>query len=419
MTKKYVAGIDFGTTNSAAGITGLMQDPVMVNLEEEKQTIPSALFFSFKGKETLFGRAARDAYLSGEEGRFMRSLKRILGTDLMNHYTQIGKDVWHFDEILSLFMKQIKNKIEEKAQQEITDIVLGRPVRFQNDSEEVDKNAQNKLLQIATLSGFKNIHFQFEPIAAAFAHEQKLTHEALAFIVDIGGGTSDFTLIRLGPNRKNKKERSDDILASTGIMIGGNDFDKQLSITDFMPELGKGITYGEKNLKVPLKPYYDLSEWSKINGCYDSKYILPLEDISFQANNKRFNRLLEVLHHQLGHKLLDYVEESKILLSNKNRFGLHLDFLSENPSVILKKEDFEKSISQIIHSITLPLTECLKTAGITADNVELVILTGGSTEIPLVNQTFKSFFKKAVFSEENKLSSVAQGLTYTAQSTLL
>lgn len=236
---KHVAGIDFGTTNSAAGITSAQKKPHIIELEDNYTTLPSTLFFPIKNKPVLFGKAARKAYLSGDEGRFMRSLKRILGTDLMNQYTQIGKDIWHFDSILSLFFKQIKIKIEDNIQDNVTDIVLGRPVHFQNGTDESDTAAQNKLEEIARLSGFKNIHFQFEPIAAAFAHEQNLNHEALAFIVDIGGGTSDFTLIRLGPDRKKKKDRTDDILATTGIMIGGNDFDKQLSVTDFMPELGK------------------------------------------------------------------------------------------------------------------------------------------------------------------------------------
>lgn len=413
--KKYVTGIDFGTTNSAAGIAAPAYPATPIPLENNHITLPSALFFPLKNKPILFGRGAREAYLAGEEGRFMRSLKRILGTELMNHYTKIGTKVWNFDSILGLFFHQIKQKLEKTADQEITDVVLGRPVHFQNDSEHTDSLAQNKLYQIALSTGFKNIVFQFEPIAAAFAHEQQLQKEALAFIIDIGGGTSDFTLIRLGPDRKQKKDRKSDILGSTGIMIGGNDFDKQFSVSHFMPELGKGVTYGEKQLKVPLKPYYDLSEWSKINMCYESKYIYPLEEIAQEAAHFKFDRLLEVLHHQLGHKLLDYIEESKILLSQKTSFGLHLDFLKQNPALTLKKSDFEKAVASVVEALQKPLRECLEMAQLSPEKIDLVILTGGSTEIPLLNQTFKSFFPEATFSEENKLSSVAEGLTYTAQ----
>ena len=131
---------------------------------------------------------------------------------------------------------------------------MGRPVHFRDNDPSGDAQAQAELEKIARSVGFKHVAFQYEPIAAAFAHEQNLSSEKLAFVVDIGGGTSDFTVIRLSPTRKLKLDRSDDVLANTGVRIGGNDFDKDLSLKSFMPCFGLGSEYrsGDKNIKIPF-----------------------------------------------------------------------------------------------------------------------------------------------------------------------
>lgn len=409
-------GIDFGTTNSAAGVCVHDDCPKLLLIEGENVTIPSALFFDTKTNSVYFGRTAAEMYLMGEDGRYMRSLKRILGTELMGYHTQVGKQVLKFDKIISLFLTNIKNKLDIQAKTNVEHVVMGRPVHFRTNDIEGDKRAQNELEAIAKSIGFKHIEFQYEPIAAAFAHEEKLTSEKLACIIDIGGGTSDFTVIRLGPKLKYKTDRKNDILANSGIMIGGNDFDKRFSISSFMPILGRKTTYGPKLLTVPSSIYFELSEWSKINGAYASKNIAEAEEILSMSHSPGiYRRLLEVLYNNLGHKLLNTVENAKMSLTQQNHLEIQLDFLNDCPSVSLCKPMFEDAIMKDVHQIDVTLNECLTTAHIKPEQIELTILTGGSTQIELIQKQVTKKFPNAQIADTDKLSSVGLGLAYDAK----
>lgn len=192
------AGIDFGTTNSAVAVSVGGAVPRLVSFDG-KPTIPSALFYPDDKSGVLFGEQALQAYLSGREGRFMRSLKRVLGTDLMTVGTTVNGRPRRFENILAQFVSYLKNTAENNLQAEISKVVMGRPVHFLDNDAAGDARAENELENIARSVGFKEVCFQYEPIAAAFAHEAELQSEKLACVADIGGGTSDFALVRLGP----------------------------------------------------------------------------------------------------------------------------------------------------------------------------------------------------------------------------
>ena len=249
-------GIDFGTSNSSIAIAASNIKPKLIQVENSKTTIPSTIFYENGKASPVFGEYAISSYTNGDQGRFMRSLKRVLGTDLMEQGTIVNSKSVKFENILAQFIKYLKNKAEAETNSEIKNVVMGRPVHFRDNDKKGDDLAQKQLENIAKMVGFENIVFQFEPIAAAYAHEEKILEEKLAIVIDIGGGTSDFSILKLGKNLQQKKNREDDILASSGVRIGGNDFDKNLSIASFMPELGYKTTYSEKNLVVPSSFYF-------------------------------------------------------------------------------------------------------------------------------------------------------------------
>ena len=163
-------------------------------------------YYAENGGEALFGEQALSAYVSGEHGRFMRSLKRVLGTSLMQTGTVLNGRRRKFDDIISLFIARMKENAERECGQEIVSVVMGRPVHFRDNDAEGDRRAQDELEKIAKSVGFKQVEFQYEPIAAAFAHEEGLTEETLAVVVDIGGGTSDFSIIRIGGEHAGKQD---------------------------------------------------------------------------------------------------------------------------------------------------------------------------------------------------------------------
>lgn len=412
-------GIDFGTTNSAVSVLTTQFHSELTKFDNNT-TIPTAIFFPEDGLYApQFGRKAINNYISGAQGRFMRSLKRILGTDLMNLKTEIDGVYLSYEDIISKFIQYLKETTEKQIQKELSGVVLGRPVHFQDFSPESDEKAESLLRKIAYNLGFKNICFQYEPIAAAYSHEKKLTKEMLACVIDIGGGTSDFSIIRLGPDNCKKENRKNDVLANTGIRIGGNDYDRDLSIKCFMPDMGYGTLlkanpYNGRILPVPFSPYTTLSEWSSVNNLYTYKEKKNIKQIYEQsAEPDKVYKLNEVVQKELGHTLLNKVEESKILLSENNQVNTCLDFLDCKANINIRIKDFEESIINNTNKIVESLKECVKLSGVSKNNIEIIILTGGTTEIPFVKRSILNLFPNAIVSEEDKLSSVAQGLVYS------
>lgn len=413
MTQNIFCGIDFGTSNSSIATASKEKSPELINVESLYTTIPSTIFYEDGKSSPIFGRAAINAYINREQGRFMRSLKRVLGTDLMSTGTLINGKLVKFEDILAQFIKHIKSKAQAIHKVEITSVVMGRPVRFRDNDNKGDIAAEDELRKISTQAGFKNIVFQYEPIAAAYAHEVNLKDEKLACVIDIGGGTSDFTVIRLGEKLKNKINRRDDILASSGIRIGGNDFDRSLCISSFMPELGMKSTYGDKKLPVPSSQYFELAEWSKVNAAYSYQNLRIINQILSEAHDyQKYARLLELVEKEKGHELLKQVEDAKIALTQSHEDYQILKFLRDKPQIKCTKEEFDADIAYNLFKTADTLHECLKQANIKADDVDLIILTGGSTEIPSVKQQLCQIFPHAEISDENKLSSVGLGLAY-------
>jgi hypothetical chaperone protein len=412
---KISCGIDFGTSNSSIAIAN-NGNVRLVPVEGNSVTVPSAMFFLRKGNVPYYGREAVNKFLTRHPGRLMRSLKRVLGTPIMKQGTMVNGEHMKFDEIIASFLQNLKAKADVEAGHEIENVVMGRPVHFVDNDPEANNRAQSELRSVARLLGYKNIDFQYEPIAAAFAHEVNISGEKLALVADLGGGTSDFTVIRLSNNYINKPDRSGDILANTGVRIGGNDFDKDLSLAAIMPEIGYKSTYGTKNLEVPLRHYYDLSEWSKVNLLYTTKIISQTRQLLFESHDKpRFKRLLQVLEQETGHALLAITEETKIALTDSTQYETPFTFLEEGLSTTVTREQFDTAISQQIHKISQAALQCLAEAGVNRQDIDLVILTGGTTEVPSVQTEFRNLFPNAQLADENKLSSVGLGLAYDSQ----
>jgi hypothetical chaperone protein len=224
-TPARACGIDFGTSNSTVGWSRGAA-PLLLPLEDGKPTLPSGLFFHAEDGHVSYGRSAMADYLEGYEGRLMRSLKSLLGSSMMDGHTEVAGRALPFRDLLALFVGELKRRAEQVAGREFTQAVLGRPVFFVDGDAAADQLAQATLQDVAQRAGLREVVFQYEPIAAAFDYESQIDREELVLVVDIGGGTSDFALIQLGPQRVAKRERRDDILASGGVHLGGTDFDR-------------------------------------------------------------------------------------------------------------------------------------------------------------------------------------------------
>jgi hypothetical chaperone protein len=408
-------GIDFGTSNSTIGCNDGDKN-FLIPLESASATIPSAVFFNFETNECLFGRLAMKEYLSEAEGRLMRSLKSILGSSLIEDTTPIGRKSISFKEIIGCFIKELKTKAEIVNGSNIENIVLGRPVRFVDDDDNKDLYAQRQLEQIAKDQGFKNIIFQYEPVAAAIHYEQIITKEEVALIVDIGGGTSDFSIVRLSPNRKSIDDRKDDILANNGIHIGGTDFDKQFSFLNIMPHLGHKTLIKPKNLPVPNYIFSDLSTWHKINLLYNSKFESLINDIYKNSHEKHLiERLLKVIKQRKGHNLAIEVEKAKISLTAGEYTNIDLSFIEKDLDIELSITQLNESIGLMVEDIFLNIEDVIKNSKINPSDISTIFLTGGSTAIRLINESIISRFPKAKIVKGDVFGSVGLGLSIEAK----
>ena len=230
-------GIDFGTSNSSVGVCNAGV-PRLLPIQRGATLVPTALFFSFDDDFTTFALEALERYFAREPGRYLRAIKSILGTKLFRETTQVKMNCYGFGEIIAAFLRFLRTAAGESLGAPPASVVLGRPAFFVDDDPEADAAAESQLEAAARAAGFERIAFQFEPIAAALDYEQSVNAEEIALVADIGGGTSDFSVVRVSPERARSSDRRQDILAFTGVHIGGTDFDRQLGLASVMAALG-------------------------------------------------------------------------------------------------------------------------------------------------------------------------------------
>jgi hypothetical chaperone protein len=414
-------GVDFGTSNSTVGwikpgpgqVAGAAN--ALLSLEDGKATLPSVVFFNADDEEVRYGRAALADYLAGYEGRLMRSLKSLLGTSLMDGQTEVGGRALPFKMLLAQFIGEVKRRAETEAGRGFERAVFGRPVFFVDENPSADKLAEDTLAEVARSVGFREIAFQYEPIAAAFDYESRIDREELVLIADIGGGTSDFSLVRLGPGRAGKPERRDDILATGGVHIGGTDFDKYLSLSSVMPLLGYRSAL-RSGAEIPSSYYFNLATWHTINQAYTRKSIAQLDDLVRDAREPaKLARLQDLIDERAGHWLAMQVEGAKIGLSSQPQVALELDRLAPPETLMVERATFEAAIGQLLDSIDATVLRLLDDAGIQAGEVDTVFFTGGSSGVGLLRERIGALLPGARKVEGDLFGSIGAGLALDAQ----
>ena len=408
-------GLDFGTSNSAIGVA---RDgtAALAPIEAGNTLIPSAVFFDYETRgRVLFGNEAISAYVGQTEGRLMRALKSILGSPLIDEETSLGGRKVPLREVVEIFVRHLKQKAEAFAGQEITSAVHGRPVRFVDDDDKADARAQVVLEAIARQAGFRDVTFVYEPIAAAHQYEQTVQKEELVLIADIGGGTSDFSVVRVGPQRRGRADRGDDVLANAGVRVGGTDFDTALSLAAVMPLLGLGSKLVEKNLPMPNAPYHELATWPTINFAYTYKNERALAELASLAREpKKVERLLKVVRQRLGHRLAFAVEDAKIALSAEQRAAVPLSFLEAGLAITATRVGFDRAINARLDRLHKTARDCIAAAGLKPPAIDTIFLTGGSSRVPSVRAAIGRAAPSARLAGGSDLLSVALGLTQMA-----
>ncbi len=406
-------GVDFGTSNTSAGY---MSDdrPRLIQFAPGRTTIPTTFFFDYDTREMLIGDPAIQALLDGIEGRFMRALKRVLGTSLMHERRQILNERVTFVDIIARFLAQVKARAEAEAGVIFDRVLSGRPVVFHGVGDPREAAAEADLRACYLAAGFREVDFMPEPQAAAIASGALEQPGSIGLIVDVGGGTSDFSLFRSG-------REGVTVLANHGVRIGGTDFDRSISIDRVMPQFGKGTELrkimGPGSTPTPNFIFNELATWEMISFLYTPQNRRLAAEMARLAHQpEKLSRLAKVLDDELGHDVSFAVERGKIAANGgAERAAILLDQIEPGLAVPLSTDDLGASLGHYADALAEGARETLRIAGMDVAGVQKVVYVGGSSLMSMVSQTMKDQFPQADHAFSEVFTAVADGLAIAAQ----
>lgn len=410
-----VLGVDFGTSNSAVGV---MRDgaPHLIALEGGQTTLPTAVFFDFDARTMRVGHAANAGLLGGDEGRYMRALKSLLGTALMREPRRLLNERLDFIEITARFLAELKRRAEAATGENYDRVLSGRPVRFHSEDPVRNAQAEVDLRDAYLAAGFADVRFMPEPEAAAQANRDRLGAGETGLIVDIGGGTSDFTLFRLeGAGIR--------ILASHGIRLGGTDFDRSLSIAHVMPHLGRGSmirhAFGSETHVAPNMMFNELATWQKIPFLYGADTRRAARELAkYAIEPDRLARLVRVLEEELGHDLAFAVEDGKIAANDPQAIAppqIDLGMLERGMAVPLPAAMMAATLAEQAERIGEAALETLAGTGVGPEGVTHLIFVGGSSLMTVVERALVCRFGTAKLHRGAALTAIVDGLAMAAE----
>lgn len=420
-------GLDFGTTNSAlAWSTG--EGSTLVRFaaaDGPTPTFRSVLYFD-RGEdgtapvETSAGPRAIERYLESEEknGRLVQSLKSFLASRLFESTRIFGRS-HRLEGLIGSLLRSLREEAERQLGEPVRRAVVGRPVRFVHAREASDEELALVRLRAALHNaGFADVVFEFEPVGAAYHYESRLDADELILIADFGGGTSDFSLIRVGPSYRGGGRRKQSILGNAGVPVAGDAFDGKIVRHLVAPRLGRGDEFRSlfgRVLPVPGWIYGHLERWHHLSFLKSPKTLRLLMDLRGDAiEPERLDALLHVVDRDLGFLLFRAVEEAKVALSERDetRFRFeHEDLVIDEP---VSRTEFEGWIAEELAAIEEGVDGLLAAAGRTPGDVDRVFLTGGSSFVPAARRIFEERFGAEGLRFGGELTSVASGLALRA-----
>lgn len=424
-------GLDFGTTNSAIAWARPGESPTLARFDAgmgATETFRSVLYFDRgeDGEDPLSTRAGPFAiarYLEAEEknGRLIQSLKSFLASRLFTA-TQIYGQSYRLEQLISIILKALRGAAEEALGTPVQRAVVGRPVRFVHAEDASDAElALSRLEAGLHNAGFRDVTFEFEPVGAAYHYESDLARDELILIADFGGGTSDFSLLRVGPGFRGSAtagRRAESILGHDGVPIAGDSFDGKLIRHLLTPLLGRGAEFRSQfggSLPMPNWIYTRLERWHHLSILKSPKMMSLLIDLQREAfEPEKLDALIHVVRNDLGFLLFQSIEATKRELSaqQSSRFRFRHDHLEIDEPVT--RTQFETWISEELGAIAQCVDGLVGRAGFELNAVDRVFLTGGSSFVPAVRRIFEERFGNERLRFGGELTSVANGLALRA-----
>ncbi|GEM_PF-265811 len=402
-------GLDFGTSNSVITLTDKKTKEKLFTYSDS-----SILYFPKTNDMVYYvGEEARKQYFKEEmEGRLLKSVKTLLRQDKFLFAWIFGKKITP-EQLVTCIISHLKKKGEEYIGAEIKNVTLGRPAIFSEDSIKEDI-AVKRLITAAKNAGFENIKLQLEPIAAAFTYEKSIKKPETVLVADFGAGTSDFTIMRLSPEKSNDADRRQDIIAHGGVYIGGDLFDSEIMWYKVTPDLGRGVKYKsfDKELEIPTSIFWELRNWersfllkeSKLRRSMNSYYV-------FSGKNPKIRNYMTLIDNNYVFSLFKSIEKSKISLSSNKETEIVF-----NKDVIdiyqpFKLNEFETIIMKHTTEIKQKIFNILDSVNFKPNDIDSVFITGGSSLVVPVRQVLANIFGDDKINSQDTFNSVSYGLS--------
>ncbi len=418
MTASPIIGLDFGTSNSAVALPSGRVLPIDFHSGGRSVMFRSVLFFPEDGKDVFAGAKAIDEYLQRSLGRFIQSVKTWLPSATFSS-TQIRNKPYRLDELVAILLRRIRDSVETQIGSPVDRVVLGRPARFSADPE-ADARAEQRLLSAATIAGFREVRLLIEPIAAALTYEATLQRDELVLVADFGAGTSDLTLMHVGPSRRGRIDRRADVVASGGVTVGGDKFDAAIMREKLLPAFGAGSTYDVmgKRMTMPMAILGKLCSWHEMSFIRERATMLLLEQMMHTSDRvSAVEALVDLVEENLGFRLFRAIEKAKIELSDSTTTRLAFDEARVKIDLPITRDEFDRASSPLLASLDEAVGKLLSEAGVTIDAVDAVFLTGGSSQIPSVRRLFAERAGEKKIRSADAFASVAEGLGHAAAAT--
>ena len=420
-----VAGIDFGTTNSSVA---LVTGDARVELASfnfagaETLSSRSVLYFEqvkaaggVKRTHGLSGPAAIERYLdSDEKGRLIQSLKSHLTSRTLTGTEVFGRR-HRLEELISRILGDLRKHAEKQFERPIRHAVVGRPVRFVGaETDEDDEFAVTRLREAFQIAGFEHVDFELEPVGAAYSYESTLDHDELILIGDFGGGTSDFSLLRVGPGARGRRDEKRNLLGYSGVGLAGDAFDARIVRKVVSPALGSNSEARSLNKILPAVPawiYANLERWHYLSFLRTNNVREILKSARIRAlEPEKIEALIAIVDQDLGYQLHQAVQRVKFALSQHETAEFRFHDGGLDLRIPVTRREFETWIADDLKAIEGAVDSLVRNAGTDPRDVDRVFLTGGSSFVPAVRRIFSSRFGKERIRGGHEFTSVAHGL---------
>jgi hypothetical chaperone protein len=403
-------GLDFGTSNSAIALPS-GQVLAIDHANVEPRLFRSVLFFPEHTPGYFAGASAVEEYLQRSEGRFIQSIKGWLASASFTA-TQIRGKAYKLEDLVAILLRRLRELGEAAAGGPLDEVTLGRPALFAHDPEQ-DALAESRLLRAAELAGFTRVRLLIEPIAAALAYEATLARDELVLVADFGAGTSDLTIMRLGPGRRGNLDRRGDVVASGGVPIGGDRFDAAIMRHKLLGAFGYGATYEvmQKRMVVPMSILGRLLSWNEMSFIREPATQQLIDRMLHTSDNvPAIEALYDLVEENLGYRLFRAIEAAKIRLSSAEATPLEFHEARIHIDATLTRAELERFSAPLVDELDACTTALLGRAQLDVDAIQSVFLTGGSSQIPAVRRLFARRFGETRLHTADAFTSVAEGL---------